>query len=256
MTYKIFSQENAHPIVLYLLCNKLFESDWETWLFETIQSELKQYNITQKNLNKIMSMKTLHISDAPWSEWHLFNHLIHCLNGLPISHEMLSITEHPIPYIFNTVEIMNKVRKQDFESEVRTFISGCLLHENIQFAPTPIEFCQVYLSKPMYKCNDCGKIGSAMPPFNYICQSCGHIFSKDKPFNFKPGNDEGKNVDLYLEDDPTSIKNRYEQLSNEAEPYIEENEIDIQVAKLIIAKEYVSQQTKLLSNQLQELGLK
>ena len=66
---KIFTNPEAHPLILYLACEKILDSEWKTWITETVVSEIKSHtgaDINPNNLNKLMAAKTLYISDTFW----------------------------------------------------------------------------------------------------------------------------------------------------------------------------------------------
>ncbi len=216
-------------------------------------------SLSREDFNKIMAIKTLYVTDAPWDEWEIFLTIMQTLNGLPINLECIYLTDNPLPYLYNAVEIMNTVRKQDFNEEISRFCAAIFLHENVHYAPEPLQFCQIYISQPKYHCKNCGKIGPALPPFNFVCEDCGKVYDlseKEKSFNFKPVelNKENTNIELTLEYPIEDIRKRYEELKAKYdeghEIDIQENEIDIQVGKILLAKEFSDLQLKILSGEL------
>ena len=108
----------------------------------------------------------------------------------------------------------------------------------------------------MYKCKDCEKSGSALPPFRGYCESCAKVYEGPKALNFKSKEDAGHNVDYSLIYNPDPIQKRYEELSKEASPYINETGEDIQCAKLIIARDYSTLKLKEFQDQVKQFGLK
>jgi hypothetical protein len=247
-----------HAISAFLHTDKLISQkhgneDWLLWDSEVIDKEcdLKQ------DFNKIMAMKTLYTTDAPWDNWELFLVMVQALNGLQPNPEILYLTPNPLPYLYNAVDIMNMTREQQFSEEVARFCAAIFLHENVHYAPDQLSFAQIYISQPKYECKKCGKVGSALPPFNFVCEDCGDVYNlekKQKPFNFKPVEISNENTDiqLFVEYDSQEIKKRYEQLKNAHEVHLEENETDAQVAKLLLAHDYVKEQNKTLEKELRE----
>lgn len=235
----LFQNPEAHPLILYLVCEQHLEADWKTWISETIVSELKRLfgiEIPELNLNKLQAAKTLHVSDTFWDEWEIFKNITLALNGLPLSTQTIHAPN--TAQLMNAVEMANIVRKQAYDPEVARFAAACLLYDDVHYAPEPLDFCQVYLSQPMYECKDCGKKASALPPFKGFCESCSKIYDNPKAFNFKPKEDKGSNTTFFLTYDPMPIKKRYEELLKEKNPYINEVPEDIQCAKLLIAHDY------------------
>jgi DNA-directed RNA polymerase subunit RPC12/RpoP len=262
----LFSDDKAHPIALFLAALKITEHKQEevvTWSSEVFAHEINKKItptiISNTIFNKIMAVKTLLVTDAIWEHWELFLNMFHSLNGLPLSREVLHLTEYPLPYLYNTVDIMNIIREQPFSEEVSRFCATVFLHENVQYAPEPLDFCQIFISQPKYKCNNCGKEGSALPPFNYVCSSCAKTFDvteKDRIFNFKPieVSKETTDVSISLTYPISNIRTRYEECLNK-ECTLEENDVDSQVAKLLISHEYVKEQNNELLSEISKYKL-
>lgn len=257
----IFTDPNAHPLTLYLLCTKKMEADWTSWLSATLRSEIKRLfnsDISHTNLNKLQAIKTLHTEhhDAAWEEWEIFKNVILSLNGLPPS--INAIQAPTTAELMNGVEIINMCEKHEFNDEVARFTAACLLHDDVHYAPPPLDFAQIYIAQPRYECHDCGKKGSALPPFEryMVCEECAAVYEGPKPFNFKAKEEGGHNLTFSIVYDPGPIKRRYEELIKQKEPFIKEEGDDIQSAKLIIAHDYLLLKLKEFEEQIHALGLK
>lgn len=266
---------DSHALTLFLGAAKLIEEEHKahmedilTWAPETISTIVNTYvepnKLSNSNFNKIMAIKTLLVTDAIWDNWELFLPMVQSLNGLPLSREVLYITDHPLPYLYNAVNIMNMVRKQDFSEEIARFCAAVFLHENVYYAPEDLEFCQLYISNPKYKCKTCGQEGSALPPFNYICPSCSKMFDaseKDRLFNFQPKvlDKSTTNTEIRLENEYNEVKERFLELQKELKENqtaeIKENHIDQQCKNLLISLEYEEKQNDKLALELHRYNL-
>jgi len=254
---RVFEDPNAHPLILYLLCMKYLDESWPTWISDTILMEIERIFAVKtlpENFNKLQAAKTLHASDTFWEEWEIFKNIVLALNGEPLS--LQTIHAPHTAQIMNALEIANLIRAQEYNEEIARFVAACLLHDDVHYAPPPMDFSQPYISQPMYKCKDCSKTASALPPYRGVCESCAKIYEGPKALNFKPKNDVGHNVEYYLVYNYDSIQKRYEQLSKETSPYINETPEDIQCAKLIIARDYSMLKLKEFGDQVKEFGLK
>ena len=253
----VFENPDAHPLIMYLLCIKNLGPSWTTWITETIISEIKRVfgvEISLANLNKLMAAKTITVSDAFWEEWEVFNNIVLALDGKALSTTILVAPDTAT--LMNSIEIATIVRNEPFSEEIARFVAACLLQDDVHYAPPPLEFSQIYISQPMYKCKDCGKTASALPPFNGICEECSGMYKGPKAFNFKPKKDGGTNLEYYLTYDGSKVKERYAQLSKEEHPYINETPEDIQCAKLIIARDYAKLKLGEFHAQMKQFGLK
>jgi hypothetical protein len=182
----LFSHSEAHPYVLDLALIKTFKFDWFTWDPETVFQEIKlTFNTSIADINrvKLMAIMTLHVTDSSWEQWEIFENTIIALNGqIP---RPTYIQPCDVSALMAGVDIINDIRKEDFNDEVGRYVAACFLNDEISYAPPPLDFAQPYLSRPRYKCQHCGNHGDALPPFNGRCDSCSAKFQDDHPFNFK-----------------------------------------------------------------------
>lgn len=257
----VFSNPETHPYVLDLAMLKHFQLDWMSWLPETLFKEVERTfstSIAEVNKLKILAAQTLHVTDMFWEHWELFEKTLWALNGfIP----RLDVIQPPdLPILLAGVDIAHSIREETFGEEVSRYCAAVFLHENVFYAPSPLEFCQPYITQRFYTCQDCDKKASALPPFDGLCWSCGGHFEDDKPFNFKPDPEAvkkglGKNLTYGKTYDPDPIKKRFEELNALSDPgsSIKETLEDIQSAKLITAVDYSSHKSKQLSEQLSSL---
>lgn len=261
--------KDSHPITLFLAAEKIMSEkhsgeNWKVWESEVIAKEINDFikpnKLTKENFNKIMAMKTLYTTDAVWEHWNLFLSIMQSLNSLTLNKESLYITDHPLPYLYNAVEIMNMSRKQEFSNEIKRFCAAIFLHENVHYCASPLEFSQIFVSQPTYTCHNCGKEGSALPPFQFVCESCGGAYNleeKDKIFNHKPTeiSPETTNVSIRIEHPIGDIQKRYEELKTQLDTshediQLEETETDIQCGKLLLSYEFTQFQLAKLEEEL------
>jgi hypothetical protein len=255
----LFSHPEAHPFVLDMALIKAFKLDWFAWdpdaLFQEIRRVFKT-SVADINRVKIMAVVTLHVIDSFWDRWEIFEKVVLALNGIHTRPHHMQPPD--LPSLMAGVDIANSIRKEDFDEEVARYTAACLLNEEVTYAPDPLDFCQPYLSNPRYKCQHCGKHGSALPPFDGRCDSCSQKFQDDHPFNFKPAEgakDKSKDVSYYLELDPEPTKKRFEELIKLPPEKLSIREVpeDIESAKLIAATDYTDFRKKQRDRQLSEI---
>lgn len=259
----VFSHPEAHPLALDVVLLKHFELEWLTWLPETLFLEIERTfntSIAEVNKLKILAAQTLHVIDTFWEEWEIFEKTIWALNGqVP---RLDTIQPPDLPMLMAGVDMANSIRQESYNEEISRYCAGVLLYENVHYAPEPLDFCQKYVEQPMYKCNDCEQVGSALPPFEGMCWSCGRHFDQEHPFKFEPDPDAvrrglGRNLTLSktFESEPT--KRRFEELNKlnaeQLKTAIRETPEDIQAAKLITAVDYTKHRAQQLAEQLESL---
>ncbi len=255
----LFSHPEAHPYVLDLALIKTFRLDWFTWDPETLFQEIKlTFNTSIADINrvKIMAVMTLHITDAAWEQWEVFEKTITALNSMLPRPGYMQPCD--VPSLMAGVDIMNSIRTEDFGDEVGRYTAACFMNDEISYAPEPLDFCQPFLSQPRYKCEHCGNHGSALPPFDGRCDACSAKFRDDHPFNFKAAEwavDDPGSVDYYLLFDFEATKKRFEELEKlpADQIKIDETADDIEAAKLIHAVDYRDLRRQQKDRQLNDL---
>jgi hypothetical protein len=259
----LFSNPDTSPVVLDFALLKQFKVEWIGWLPDTLFSEIEREfktSIADVNRIKIQATQTLHAVDTFWEEWEIFEKTIHALNG------QIPLVEHiqplELPQLYVGVDIANNVRKETFNEEVSRYCAATFLYEHVHYALDPLEFCQQYVTQPVYVCADCDKTASALPPWDGVCESCGGHYRTETPFAFKADPELvkqglGKNVKVRPTYDPEPVKRRYEELSKLQQPKlsqtIREVSEDIQAAKLIIAHDHMSHHRQQMADQLKAL---
>lgn len=254
----VFSHPEAHPLALDLVLLKNFELEWLTWLPETLFVEIEQTfgsSIAEVNKLKILAAQTLHVVDTFWEEWEIFEKTVWALNGqVP---RLDTIQPPDLPMLMAGVDMANSIRQETYGEEVARYCAAVFLHENVFYAPEPLEFCQKYIEQPTYKCNDCSQVGSALDPFNGTCWSCGGHFDAEHPFKFEPDTVHGRNVTVIKTFDPEPTKARFNVLNqlsgDQLKSAIHETVEDIQAAKLITAVDYTKFRSQQLAEQLTSL---
>lgn len=259
----IFSHPEAHPVALDMVLLKNFELEWLTWLPDTLFHEIEhtfKTSIADVNRVKILAAQTLHVTDAFWHQWEVFEKTIWALIGIP---PRLGIMQPPdLSILMAGVDIADSIRKEKYEDEIARYCAAVFMHEHVHYAPEPLDFCQLHLSSPYYICGDCHKKGPAIDLFDGLCSSCAGHYDSEHPFKFEPDHEAikrgaGKNVKIHLTFDPEPVKKRFEELNKLSADVlsktIRETDVDIQAAKLIIAKDYMRHKEQQLAEQLTTL---
>lgn len=259
----LFSNPDANPVVLDLVLLKHFGVDWIAWLADTVFQEIEttfKTSIADVNRLKIEAVKTLHDTDSFWDHWEIFEKTILALNSVVPMIEYMQPLE--LGTLMAGVDMANQVREEKFAEEIGRYGAACFLYANVTYAPPPLEFCQPYISQPIYVCGDCHKHASALPPWDGLCESCAGHFQHDRPFSGKPHPEHvargwGKNVTVQLTHDPTKTKARFEVLDKlppaDVAGAIQEVPEDIEAARLITAIDYTNYHRQQLKDQLSAL---
>ena len=257
----LFTHHDTHPIVLDMALIRIFGTDWLEWEPETLRTEITRHyphGISELNWNQVQAVKTLHVHDAPWADYEAFVPVILALNNnIPV----FTVLQKPsVANLLAGVDIMNDVREEPFSGEVSRFCAACFLDEGVVYAPPPLDFIQGDLSQPMYYCPDCGSHIEDVPA-DGICDVCSERFIDGHPANFRPNPEvvekirqtgEGTNIKTYLARPFKEVKERLAAF-RATENTLQEDVVDIQVAKLVVAEDYMHYRRQQLRDQTRAL---
>ena len=259
----VFSHPEAHPVALDMVLLKHFQLDWLSWLPETVFKEIQETfntSIAEVNKIKILATQTLHVIDAFWEEWEVFEKTVWALNGM--IPRVDAVQPPDLPMLFAGVDIASHIAQHEYSEEVARYCAAIFLHEGVVYAPSPLNFCQQYISQPYYKCKDCDKKASILPPFDGFCSSCAGHYEREHPLKLEADPEAvkrgaGQNLSFDLTFDPNPVKTRFQELNkmpaDKLAKAIKETQEDIQSAKLIGAIDFQRYRAKQLSDQLTSL---
>jgi hypothetical protein len=252
---------DTHPIVLDFAMLRAFQLQWLGWEPETLWSETQRYfesQISELTRAKLQTLRTIHISNGPWHQWQVFEKIIQGLNNnIP----RWDIMQAPgLEQLYAGIDMLDHLRQMDFNSEVRLYMAASILHEEVSYVPPPLDFLQIEVSQPYYHCRDCGSEDSALFS-DGTCDTCTKKFSPEQGLSMQPKREliqagKGKNLELLLKFDPDLIEEKWGKIKDlpSSEIHLEDSQVDIQIAKLLIARDYMNIRRRQLATQL--TGLK
>jgi len=253
----IFTHQDTHPVVIDFALLKAFGLEWYTWEAETLWAEVKrvfQMNISELNRAKVQTLKTLHVSNAPWDYWQVFEKTVQGLNNTVPHWAFMQIPT--LEQLYATMDMLEHIRVVDFSNEVKLYIATAVLHEDVTFVPPPLSFVQMEVSQPYYHCKDCGHEYEALF-HDGVCDSCSQKFDPEQGLSMRPKQELinkgiGTHMETRLRHDPELVQKRWDAVKSEAlsKVELEENEVDIQVAKLLVARDYMNIRRRQLAEQL------
>lgn len=259
----LFTHPDAHPVVLDFALLKSFANDWHRWEPETLFDEVKetfQTQISELCRHKMRALQIVHVSPFPWMRWHIFEKVAHTLNGsIPDFQTMQQLS---LEELYAAVDILDTLRKDmQFSDEVKLYMAGTVLNEDVFFVPPPLDFIQLEVSQPHYHCNDCGNEDSALFSDGF-CSNCTERMHPLQGLTLQPMRErvnegKGKNLTITVRYDPAPILKRWETLkdAHTASFAPDMNSMaDVQCGKLLLARDYMNLRRKQLAEQL--TGLK
>lgn len=228
---------DTHPLVLDIVLLDEYGTDWLDWEPETLSTEIKddfrQSSISALNWQQIQAVKTCHLTPAPWKAWEAFGVVCQALNNnIPNFHTMQKPT---IAQVMLSFDVMKKIDQQTFSEEMAQFTAACFLDEGVYYLPPPADFAQSWAANPRYRCTKCGKVDR--DDDNDVCDSCGapdSYLQKEYERDWRP------------------VKARYDKINAQGDDHdvLQEEVVDVQVAKLLVARDYVLYRRQQLAEQL------
>jgi hypothetical protein len=257
----LFTHHDIHPVVLDLALMKAFQLEWLGWDATTLWTEIRRVfktEISEHSRAKIRALMALHTSDAPWASWHVFEKIVHALNNSIPRFDIVQALS--LEQLFSGVDIIETIRHEEFVDEVKDYIAASVLNEDVFFVPAPLEFVQSNVSHPMMVCNDCGSHQDALPG-DFTCAFCTKKFAPENGLSFRPDTASlqagfGKNLKTYLKYDPELVRKRWGEVATAPSESVELDDTkaeDVQVAKLLMARDYLNIRRRQLAEQLVSL---
>ena len=215
----LFVHHDTHPVVFDLKMFDKYQTDWFEWEPDTMWREILEDfhvpSISDHAKAKIQAVRTLHINDWFWTKWEVFCWLTQALNNnIP---DWQVIQKPSVAQMMNAVEITSMVRNDvEFGLEVQGFMAAAAADEGVTFVPKPIQFCQDELEHLMLDRKiDIGALNKQ------IQEKYEHVIRLPDSAWTEPGRE-----------------------------ILGENVVDVQVAKLKVAWDYLSLRRRQLNEQL------
>lgn len=255
----LFTHHDTHPVVLDLSLMRQFGLDWLTWDISTLWSEIRtefKTEISELSRSKIQAVRTCHVSGMPWTKWQVFEKVMQGLNNnIPTFDLMQAPT---LEQLYAGVDIMSTIRKLEYSDEVKLYMASAVHLEEVTFVPAPLDIIQEEVARPHYRCNTCGQVESALF-HDGACTVCTNKVDPEKGASLRPDISVtagvGKDLELAYLHTYEHVQSKWEELHTLPIAKIEfkETEEDIQVAKLMLARDYMDCRRKQLVDQLTSL---
>lgn len=257
---RFFAYHDAHPVAIVMVLLEKFGPQWFDWEADTLRTEIfatfNTSSISEHNWQKIQAARTAMMTYGPWREWQIFEKVLQALNNNVPRFDIAQPCT--LSQLMAGVDILNALRREKFNEEIAAYVAACALEEGVFYLPPPLDFAQEKLSMPSYRCRRCGNedlddMGDGK------CDFCCGRFQGERPLNLKPAEFvppyAGDDVVRFLKHDPEPVKARYTQLveSGVDKPLDDDNYVDVQAAKLLVAREYLQLRSSQLTEQLEEL---
>ena len=239
-----------------------FQSDWLLWEPETIYTEIKdtfRNDVSELAKSKIQVLRTLHVSKVPWHSWQVFEKVMQGLNNNIPKWDLMQPLDVPQLYVgIDILDCLPDMAEAEFSDEVRLYMTACLHNEEVFFVPPPLDFLELEVSGPKYRCLTCGREFSALFSDGH-CDHCTKRMSPEKGLGLRPDQElveKGVGATTSFQThDPTLVATRWAEVEHlpSSQVTIHEDEIDTQISKLLMARDYLNVRRRQLVDQLTSL---
>jgi hypothetical protein len=216
----LFTHYESHPVVFDVALLKHYGTDWIVWepvtLWREIMSDFHVPSISDHTKTKIQAVRTIHINEWYWTKWEVNCWVTQALNGsIPDFHVM---QKPSLGQLMNAVDAATMVRNDEhFSPEVAMWTAASMADEGVFYAPEMLAFCQPELIRAL-------EVTHAQHVKEMVAdvEKRYHAIMQLPDSAWTPGH----------------------------EPVLHENPVDVQVAKLKVAKDYVTMRRRQLKTQL------
>ena len=140
--------EIAHPVPVEVLLLDAFGPDFWEWEIETLRVELQRTfraSPPQFNMDCIQALRTIHMSNAWYQDWVLFEKTVAGLNNVPVSFQHGQ--KPTMGQLMAAVEAINEIRPVDFSLEVQLYSAAVVLDDGAYPVPALLSYCAEHVSK-------------------------------------------------------------------------------------------------------------
>jgi hypothetical protein len=243
----LWTDERSLPIPLFAALTKRYGHDWLDWVPDVLSQTVEQdfrTTISKRNIVKALSAAAVASQDEFWNSWEHFHFLVQGLNfGVATTEHM---QEHSVGEMMVAVDdamwlrhkVASVVPVPEFSDALARYVAAQALAGGVWWLPEPLAFASDHASGKWYRCKDCGNESEVL--FNDgLCDSCVHRFNTDQLGAFRPdpalvARGVGKNIEFFWKwGDPVPVRERFEKLRKVEDPVLEENRVDVCVARLL-----------------------
>lgn len=234
--HRLFEFQAAHPVAISLLLDHTYGDEWVAWDPLALWLEIEhEYRVTISELSrtKLQAVRTLRQDSRFWTEWEIFVPIVVSLNNRIPNFWLI---QRPTPaQMMAAVDIAAVYGTRPYSDEISRFVAAVFLDEGVTYSPPPLDFANRYLEGHKYTCPKCGL--TTDDDHNWKCDSCGN-----------------PDIQKHNIRNPEGVKKRFESVVHGGYDVLEETEIDVQVAKLLMAHNYVQMRRQQLEQQLPLVG--
>lgn len=143
----LLTYQDTHPVVLDLYLLNAFGPEWYDWDPNTVWAEAIRVtgspNVSEVNRHKIQAIRAVHMTNASFRRWELFEKIIAAFNGVV---PRFDIVQKPdLGQLLSGVDSMITLRQELFSDEVTRYIAAAVMTDGVFWVPDPLTFVNPFL---------------------------------------------------------------------------------------------------------------
>lgn len=141
----LWHHPDAHPVVLDLVLFRHYGPEFLQWEADSLRRAVHEdfsSSLSELNLAKIQTIKTLHLVDTYWEDWEVFLWCSMALNG--VFPDFAILQAPTAAQCLVSVDIANTLRDDEtWSDEVKSFIEVSFRHDGLLVRLAPINFITI-----------------------------------------------------------------------------------------------------------------
>ena len=142
VSINLFQHPDAHPIALDLALLRRYGPEWLLWEAETIETrvpiDFKTNSLAALNFEKIMAVKTLHLTDSFWKRWEVFSALQQPLNNAFADFNIMQAPTYGAVVV--AADIAGHLRDDvKWSEEIVEYIKVVMRHDGVLVGVEPLQ---------------------------------------------------------------------------------------------------------------------
>lgn len=236
------TRPDAHPVALALLLTDKYGPSWVGWEPETLWLTMDKDGMSPSNHSraKLQAVRTVLSGPMYFDRWEVFYLCCQAFNNnLP---DFDQARPASVPQLFHAVWVGDQLSKSPkYSDEVSRWVAACCLNDGLVALPKPLDFAQREAMMVEYRCKRCGNIDP-----DYDTPECDWCGAPPEELEKQP---------KYI--DPQPVLAMWETIKDKPSEGIElrEDMMGIQLARLLVARDYLDMRRRQAENQARELGL-
>jgi len=131
-------EQGLHLITLSVLLLDLLGPEYLFWTSEALREELQERygKIGVVTWERVQALRILHVHDAYWQEWEVFEKVTAAICGEPPIFSLVQPQE--AEEVFISLSTASRIDQHDFDEDVRSYMVAACLNDGLWYFEEPV----------------------------------------------------------------------------------------------------------------------